>query len=486
MELPLLSAETRLSVLRGLALNPAAPVSVLLRLLRTPWAAYKIAMFRDQIPVELALAILDLNDGLAAAALAGKRHVPFAVRRRLAGHTCADVRAATVREQLWDLSEPERGEMAVLTASLASDSDVRVRSEVARNDHTPDEIHARLAADEAVDVRIAAAGRWKLCPPVTHRALLTDPESAVRTAELLWRAAPPVDLHHALLADPATRVLTVPHVRLTGVLAVELARDPDERVRAAVARNATLPRGLRRELEAERNHAVRYAVLTSPHTESATRTRLYQEVCAGSEDDEVWHRTARRTSRAWLSPALNWLRDSSVADRLAALDSPLAFLRCAVAQNTTGLPDEAVARMLNDSDPDVQKEAAFHSKSVPPEDLERIVWEHGDVEKTRHGILARPDFPSAAHPRFATSERYQLRAAAAAGDLPGDVLEVLATTDPHGLVRGAAAANPRLPVHCLPRLLADEESLGVAWRVGQSPNLPVEWMELLLSAEGIA
>ncbi|MEV7526165.1 hypothetical protein [Streptomyces sp. NPDC091371] len=210
---------------------------------------------------------------------------------------------------------------------------------------------------------------------------------------------------------------------------------------------------------------------------------LYEEVLAGAEEDDEWFLPDGFLATAWMGHDLRRLRQAPAEERLALVDSPLAFLRCGAASCSRSLPEKAVERLLNDSDPYVQKVAALYADSPSAADLEQIVWEHGDHLKIRPGILGRPDFPSQAFPRFATSERAQLRAAAAAAALPADVLEKLAA-DVEPWVRAAAAGNPDLPLRCLPPLLANEQR-NVAEEAGASARMPTEWMEALLTAEGI-
>lgn len=484
MELPTVTAEARRRVLKGVARNAAAPERVLHRLMRTPWGATEIAGGREQMTVQLATALLETGDNEVAAALGRNRHLPVSIRWQLAAHSNAEVRKTAARRFAWPPTTPGCEIPITLLTRLAADGDPQVRSEVAAHNNTPDDVRTRLASDSVVEVRVAVATWWTAPAADVHRALLSDPEPAVRKAACSpWHPVPPADLHLALLAGAETRPLVAPHVRLTPALAVELTRDPEEEVRAGVAINPHLPQALRDELATEHNALVRYSLLVSPHTLAETRARLYEEVLAGAEDDDEWFIADGLLAVAWMGPDLRWLQQASVEERLALVDSPQAFLRLGVASCSSNLPEKAVDRLLNDSDPHVQRVAALCAASPSPADLERIVWEHGDHRKIRPGILGRPDFPSEAYSRFAGSERAQLRAAAAAAALPEDILEKLAA-DVEPWVRAAAAGNPGLPLHCLPPLLADEQR-NVAEEAGASARMPVEWMDALLTAEGI-
>ncbi|MFF2778562.1 hypothetical protein ACFVU3_27030 [Streptomyces sp. NPDC058052] len=485
MELPTITAEARRRVLKGVARNGAAPEHVLQRLMRTPWGATEIAGRRERLTARLATALLESGDDELALALGRNRHLPVAIRRRLATHANAEVRMTAARRFARPPTGPGCETPITLLTRLAADGDPQVRSEVAAHHDTPDDVRTRLASDAAVEVRVAVATWWKTPTADVHRALLSDPEPAVRKAACSpWHPVPPADLHPALLAGTETRPLVAPHVSLTSALAVELARDPEEEVRAGVAGNPRLPQELHDELAAEHNALVRYSLLVSPHTLAETRARLHEEVLAGAEGDDEWFIVNQLLSAAWMGHDLRWLRRASVEERLALVDSPLAFLRLGVASCPGDLPETAVDRLLNDPDPRVQRVAALCAASPPAADLERIVREHGDHRKIRPGILGRPDFPTQAYPRFATSERAQLRAAAAAAALPDDILEKLAA-DVEPAVRAAAAGNPGLPLRCLPPLLADEHR-NVAEEAGASARMPVEWMDALLTAEGIA
>ncbi|MFD9106705.1 hypothetical protein ACFVZN_37240 [Streptomyces virginiae] len=485
MELPIATAKARRNILRGVARNAATPEHVLHRLMRTPWGAKEIAGRRERMTVQLATALMETGTSEVAAALGRNRYLPAPIRWQLAAHTDAEVRKAAVRRFAWPPTKPGCEVPITLLTHLAADPDPHVRSEVAAHGDTPDDVRTRLASDPVVEVRSAVATWWTRPTADVHRALLSDTESSVRKAAASpWHPVPPADLHMALLADPATRSLVAAHVRLTAELAVELARDPDEDVRAAVAGNPQLPQALCDELATEHSAAVRFSLLVSRHTPAETRTRLYEEVLAGAEEDDEWFVTDGLLSTAWMGHYLRWLAQAAVEEKLTLVDSPLAFLRYGVASCAGSLPEEAAEHLLNDPDPYVQKIAALYANSPSAAHLERIVWEHGDHRKIHPGILGRPDFPRQAYQRFATSENPQLRAAAAAATLPADILGKLAVDDAPE-VRAAAASNPSLPLHCLPPLLADEQR-NVAEEAGTSPRMPVEWMEALLSAEGIA
>lgn len=433
---------------------------------------------------QLATALLAMGNAEVAIALGRNRDLPVSIRWQLAAHADAEVRKTAAFRFAWPATKPGCEMPITLLTLLAADGDPQVRSEVAAHNDTPDDVRTRLASDPAVEVRVAVATWWKSPTVDVHRALLSDSEVAVRKAACSpWHPAPPEDLHPTLLADKETRPLVATHVRLTPALAVELARDADEDVRAAVARNPRLPQELSDELAAEHNAWVRFSLLVSPHTRAASRARLYEEVLVGAEDDDEWFIVDGLLEAAWMGHDLRWVRQASVEERLALADSPLAFLRRSVASSSHDLPKETVTRLLNDTDPQVQKVAALHAASPLAADLERIVQDHGDHHKIRPGILGRSDFPTQAYPRFATSERAQLRAAAAAAILPADIIEKLAA-DLQPSVRAAAAANPGLPLDCLPPLLADKQR-NVAEEAGASACLPVEWMDALLAAEGI-
>ncbi|MER7581836.1 hypothetical protein [Kitasatospora sp. NPDC097691] len=433
---------------------------------------------------QLATALLETGDTEVAAALGRNRHLPTPIRRRLAAHADAGVRSTAIRRFARPLTTPGCEIPVTLLTRLASDPDPQVRSEVAAHTDTPQDVRTLLARDPVVEVRLAVATWWKAPTADVHRALLSDPEPAVRKAACSpWHPVPPADLHPALLAVAQTRPLVAPHVGLTPALAMELARDADEEVRAAVAGHPDLPQALRDELATEHNALVRHSLLVSPHLPAETRARLYEEVLAGAEDDDEWFIADGLVASAWMGHDLRWLRQAPVEERLALVDSPFVFLRSCVASCAGDLPEEAVGQLLNDPDPQVQRITALYAEAPSAADLERIVREHGDHRKIRPGILGRSDFPSQAYLRFATSERAQLRAAAAASDLPADILERLAA-DVEPWVRAVAAGNPGLPLRCLAPLLADEQR-NVAEEAGASARLPVEWMDALLTAEGI-
>ncbi|MFJ6785557.1 hypothetical protein [Streptomyces yangpuensis] len=484
MELSILTSGTRRHILKGVARNAAAPERVLHRLMRTTWGATDIASRRQRVTLQLATALLETGNSEVAVALGRNRHLLAPIRWQLATHPDAEVRKAAVRRFALPVPQPGCEIPTTLLTHLADDTDPHVRSEVAAHDDTPDDVRTRLASDPDTDVRIAVAKWWTRPAPDVHRALLTDPEAGVRKAACSpWHPVPPADLHPALLADPTTRSLVAPHVRVTAERAMDLARDPDEDVRAAVAGNPGLPQAVCDELSREHSALVRFSLLVSRHTRDETRTRLYEEVVASAEEDDEWFIAEGLLSTAWMGHHLRWLRQAAVEEQLTLLDSPFPFLRYSLAACAGDLPQDTVERLLKDADPYVQKIAALYADSPPTTELVRIVWEHGDHLKISPGILGRPDFPAEAYERFATSQKPQLRAAAAAAPLSTDSLETLAG-DNEPWVRAAAAGNPKLPLHCLPSLLADGQR-NVAEEAGTSARLPVEWMEAVLTAEGI-
>ncbi|WP_190132536.1 hypothetical protein [Streptomyces mashuensis] len=374
-----------------------------------------------------------------------------------------------------------------LLERLAADPDATVRTAVAGNAGTPDRLRTRLATDPAATVRTALAKAWRTPPAAVHRALLTDDDPTVRAAACSDdHPVPPADLHAALLDDPRTRRYVAPRAALTPELAERLARDPDQEVRAELARNPGLPGAALDLLVADHDFGVRYTLLVSPRISHDLRSRLHEEVVTGAEEgDDEWDIAATLLPLAWTGRDLAWVRTAPLEERLGLLGSAMPFLRYAVAAQARELPGPVVARLLADPDPQVQRLTARSAGSVPPEELERVVVDHGDLRKTAPGIMARPDFPTDAFVRFATSGNDRLRAAAAARPgLPAGLLRMLAA-DPATRVRAGAAGNPGLPLDCLAALLTDEDP-DIAEEAGTSAVLPVAWMEELLTAEGLS
>ncbi|MDT7785184.1 MAG: hypothetical protein QOF58_3603 [Pseudonocardiales bacterium] len=490
---------SNLTVLCGLATNPAAPLPMLLRLAdhqRHGSPALSCALLgRAHLPPAL------------ARALAG--HPETEVRRRLAAHpsTSEEIRCAMGRDSepivraevaAWPGSWVDLPRTRPVTAALlpvavyrrlAADSMSSVRAAVGKNRHVPQVVRAVLAGDADPEVRRCAA-LYGLPPAVLHQ-LMGDTDRAVRQAALMAAAvhAPEVTVSAELAAifrkDSAHyRQATVELVELTPSLLAHLLASPDlhealarnpslppEQMRtflddaglcAALAGNRCLPVPLLEELVTTEDPEVHRELLRRVELPDGLRRRLI----AASEDDEP------------LPMAASLLPDhASLEERLSYLDHPNPAFRRTLAISPD-LPKDAVRCLAEDPDFVTRLLICERHSDIPSATLVDLVerW-HGH---SRGDLLRHPRLPAEALLGHATSDSPQDREAIASRpDLPPELaLRLLA--DPVASVRRTAAGNPNLSYDRLHQLLTDPDPL-LREGAASNPVLPVEDMEQLLA-----
>ncbi len=473
-----------LAVLCGLAVNPAAPLTVLLRLADHPHHGF-LAPSR---------ALLDREDLPSDVAEALSVHPDTDVRRRLAGHP------STPREVLRDLAQdPEaavRAEIAQRPYSslpdevyrrLATDTDPAVRAAVARNPAVPDAIREPLAGDADRDVRYAAA-QYGLPTAGLHR-LLADEDRDVRQAALMGahvrEATIPEELAALFEHHPVWWASAVELVELTPELLARLWPQPDlraalarnpslpvEQMRdclhdspVALARNPRLPADLLEELVDTEDPQVHKGLQGRKDIPARLRRRLI--VAAGENEhmSAVW----------WLQP-----EHASLEERLSYLDHPSPVFRRTLA-TAEDLPSDAVHRLAADPDFATRLLVCECQTDVPPATLVDVLerW----TGRSRETLLHHPRLPAEAVHRYANGDRALDRhAIATRADLPPE-LAIRLTADPEDIVRRAAAANPSLPHDHILRLLADPSPTLREGAAG-NPALTVQEIEQLLADSG--
>ncbi|MEV4313605.1 hypothetical protein [Actinocrispum sp. NPDC049592] len=129
--------------------------------------------------------------------------------------------------------------------------------------------------------------------------------------------------------------------------AERLARDPDEQVRAEVARHPQRPADLRDELGADPNGLVRAGVFARADTPDGLRAAIYASLeGASARDDDPWGLAG------WIE--LQMLRVKWTADQpLSHVDSPFPCIRASAALSRD-LPPDVVQRLLRDEDSTVR------------------------------------------------------------------------------------------------------------------------------------
>ncbi|HEX7304061.1 hypothetical protein [Lentzea sp.] len=487
------------AVLCGLAANPAAPLSVLLR-----------------------LAVHQRNDSFAlSCALLGRAHVPPEVaevlaghpetelRRRLAAHpsTPEEIRCALGRDMetivrvevaAWPGSWVDLPRARPVTAAclpvavyrrLAADAMPSVRAAVARNRHAPQDVRAVLAGDADPEVRRCAALR-DLSPAVLQQ-LMGDTDRAVRQAALMTAAVhPPEAMVSAELAtvfqqdsayyrQKAVELIELTPSLLARLLALPdmheaLARNPSlptEQMRAfldnadlgaALAGNRCLPLPILEELVATEDPEVHRELLRRVELPDGLRRRLI----AASEDDEPL------PTAASLLPG-----HAGLDERLSYLDHPNPAFRRTVALSPD-LPQDAIRRLAEDPDFVTRLLICERYSDVPSTALVDLLerW-HGH---SRRDLLRHPRLPAeAVLDHAANGSSRDREAIASRPDLPPE-LALRLVADPVANVRRAAAGNPNLSHDRVQQLLSDPDPLLREGAAG-NPALPVEDMEQLLA-----
>ncbi|WP_194912815.1 hypothetical protein [Catenulispora rubra] len=477
-------------VMDGLATNPALPAAMIRRLFAWRRGGGKVAG-RPDLTDDMITEIIELDDHGLVHSLALNKRLPDRFRIQLAAHRDMGVRAALA---VHAATAPRQ-----LLEQLIDDPEPQVRERFAQSRHTPPDLRARLATDPDPAIRADLARRWTRAPEQVRRILLTDPEPRVRAAACsIYGArrrhpAPPADLLPALLADPVTRAGAVIHAVLDADTLRRLAADPDDKVRAELARHPDLPPPVRDILAVDPDLNVRIKVFARPDTPEHLRAQIHAAVhelsrAAAWPGPDAEDETVRRWYGNSFAPTelrilqLDWV----TADPLPHIDSPYVSFRASAACNES-LPADAVARLLADGEEMVRltmAETAPHlvdpataesiERRYRPRDKFTLWWDDAEVLT----------FPPEVLRRFATDPESRLRSFAPRDpDLPSELAEQLAC-DPADRVRRAVAGHRNLPLPALLQLLADS-SESVAEAAGASPSLPVEHMERLLALAGL-
>lgn len=171
--------------------------------------------------------------------------------------------------------------LMALWLQLASHDNRGVRSLTAESDRCPLECLAVLARDSEDLVRAAAAGNPRL-PEDILLGLALDESSRVREAAISCDRLPPEwvqSLHH----PPEERLLRARTQEDAQELRV-LAEDSDERVRVAVARNASTPSDVLMKLASDESVRVQVACVRHPSTPPETALALARKALGDGVD----------------------------------------------------------------------------------------------------------------------------------------------------------------------------------------------------------
>ena len=442
--------------LSGLGRNPAAPRDVLVRLVAHRAGRSGLTQRPGRLEDAVVEALLAHGDRRSSVTLYGDRVSPE-MRRRIAEHPDPEIRDAYpdfVRDMV------ERG------VPLGLD-DLEL-------------VYARprdaLARAEDPNLRAAIANVWHDRPPAVQAELLADPDPRVRAAATRHeRPGIPPEWRERCLADPAVRANAASRVPLTAEQFERLVRSGDEGVLTAVADNPHLSAEMAARLADVDHPSVRIAAALSRHVDAATRDRLYAlveaEYANGSLEAEM--------ALYWYPAEPGWLRETPLDERLAYLDCPHTVFRRVLA-SCHDLPEEAWRRLDDDPDPVVRQTAALRP-DAPPDVLERLVREHGDI-RPGPPLVEHSNFPRHALRTFVDETDPRVRRLALHDpELPARDLERLAA-DPS--LRGGVAAHPNATDALLDRLLSDPDH-NVADNAAANPALPLDRMYRILVAAGL-
>lgn len=455
--LPDLDAMRWRRAVSGLARNPAAPLAVLTKIMRVPHVATEMTYRRGLLPDELAEALVELSDPEVTAMMDRPGRASPAIRERLARRPDPAVRARNRRLACEWLSAGVFVSLDMLEALT---------------DKAGPAAWLELASDPDPRVRSATARAWFDQPDAVHRALLTDPEPSVRAAAARVRAVPD-DLHPLLVAHPATRAAVAGYIALSVELARQLIEDDDEEVRAAVAGNPQLPVFACHELAAKGPLAWG-ELITNPATPGPLRARLHDDLARiiasekGRDIREVSIEAMMADAhlRTALLPGFDAL---PLAERLAYLDSPYPVFRRALTRHRD-LPDDALARLRADADPDVLRYMAKRP-DAPGAFVAWVLREWGDNPKVGPRLVDHPNFPAGELAKDADDPDARRRALACLDPLLPVPEVIRLARDENPYVRVSAAGHPNLPLDNLLDLLEDENLL-VVEAAAASPALP--------------
>ncbi|WP_326736835.1 hypothetical protein [Streptomyces sp. NBC_01022] len=475
----------------GLALNPAAPVDVLLRLLASESAAVRMALCRDRtLPDPVVDAVVAHPDGTTRGFFAENPYADpeqrarlvddpeYRVRGRLAREPWADdvcmprplpdrtvVRIIETYEDdlLWELNRLISPGLRRAMPTHAS-AKVRHMGADAWRSLTPREL-AALVADPDPDVQKAAAANSRsyarLRDPDAVREDLPAHPCHAHTHLLMYGALAPDVVAEAL---PRHAWLIARNASVPPETVALLAAHPDPKVRTRVAQRPDLGPAERRALAVDPDPEVRLALSVHPALTEEERAAIDYEV---EQENSYCHYPVYDPE---LVPDLELVR----AHALSA--HPLLRRRAA---RELHLPADLVALLADDSDLGVRVLLGQNHPDAPATLLLRCFLEYTGCDRwhlTGHG-----NFPRAGLARFAGDEDPAVRRLALLDpEIHADTADRL-TRDPDPQVRADAARHPRLPQERIAALLDDQEP--AQWAAA-NPALPAATMYELIAEAG--
>ncbi|MFD8692888.1 hypothetical protein [Streptomyces sp. NPDC059651] len=475
----------------GVALNPAAPVDILLRLLADGPDEAREVLCRDRVlPGAVVDAVVAHPDARTRAFFAQNPYADPEQRARLVDDPEYRVRGHLAREP--------RADDVCLPRPLPDRTVVRI-VETYENDHLGElnrlvspGLQRAMTTHPSAKVRSMGIGRlsWKSLTPDVRDALLADPDPEVRSSADASR-----HLHERLLDPdavredlPAHHCHARTHLLLHGALAPDvvaealpqdawliagndstppetvalLAAHPDPAVRTRVAQRPGLGQAERRALAVDADPGVRLTLSVHPALTEAERAAIDYEV-----DQDGWYGHCPVYDPESL-PGPEHVR------ALALSAHPLLRRRAA---RQPHLPAGLVALLADDSDLGVRVLLGQNHPDAPAALLLRCFLEY--TGRDRWHLTGHGNFPRSGLARFAGDEDPAVRRLALLDPgMSGDAADGL-TRDPDPQVRADAARHPRLPQDRIAALLDDPE---LARWAAANPALPVATMYGLTAA----
>ncbi|KJY15978.1 MULTISPECIES: hypothetical protein [unclassified Streptomyces] len=475
--------------LRGIALNPAAPSDVLIRLLdRAAGEAGQLMCEGRDLPAAVIDAALRHPARAIRGLLARNRHIDPALLAPLATDPSGIVRARLAGgphpRPRWVRPLPDDILVTFMTSQDGGEDGMLTENEIVQelsfSRQIPLSFYRSMAGHGHPGLRERATWRWQSLTPAQREALLHDPDPAVREAaqESSWELVPEAveaklpsigslsqpfvlgtcALSPALVeqcfADDAVHPLA--RNRHTPAYALaRLARHPEPKVREMVAARPDLEPDLVAELREDRDPDVRMRARLHPFPRTWAEYRAIDRVI-GHGPDCTCPITELPTE-----PSPEWFA------ACAASEEPV--LR-RVAASWPGLPTALVETLARDDDEEVRIRLACLHPLAPPHLLLDVF-----VTRPAHRphLLTLCNFPRTGRTHLINHPDPEVRSLAAADPtLPQPPVQ-----DSDESVRRAAAANPVLAPEVLEALLPDPRT---AEGAAANPSLPVPRMHALL------
>ncbi|MFD3324837.1 hypothetical protein [Streptomyces sp. NPDC058701] len=480
--------------LRGIALNPAAPSDVLIRLLDQAAGEVGLLMCKDrELPDTVIDAALCHPQWRIRGALARNQHVDPSRLAPLAADPSGLVRARLANPHLrpWPRRVRPLPEDILLTLLTARDGgeDGKVTAdeiigELESSRQIPLSFFRSMAGSEDPELRIAATWRWESLTPAQRAGLLDDPDPAVREAarDKDWKLDPdrveaelpsirpssrpfvlsrcalsPALVEQCFADDTVHPLARNPHTPADAV--ARLARHPEATVREMVAARPDLGPDLVAELRQDPDEDVRMRARLHPFPRTWAEYRVIDLVIG--HGPECFCPITEPDPEPATVPSPDWFAACAVSRE--------PVLR-RVAASWSRLPAALVGKLAQDDDEEVRIRLACNHPSAPPHLLLDVF-----VSRPEHrsDLLTLPGFPRTGRTHLIGHPDPEVRALAAADPtLPEPPVE-----DADDSVCRAAAANPILTPEVLEALLTDPRT---AEGAAANPSLPAPRMHALL------